>query len=369
MIMMSLFALKQIPFKAVYLHGMVLDKDGKKMSKSKGNGIDPVEVAKEFGTDAVRLSLLLGNTPGTDLRINEEKIASFRNFSNKLWNISRYILTQEKSDGDFNNRNEWTIADRWILSQLQKTIESVDQRIKDYDFSGAGEALREFTLDDLADWYLEASKFENSTQKTNVLYYILERVLKLWHPFMPFVTEAIWKSYHDDLLLVAAWPKTENVLVDDKAETEFSLVRDVIVAIRNARSENKIPPAHKVSATISAGIHEATLKDQSVLITSLRTGISELNFGPIAKDANSIYATVKGIEINLAFEIDEKAERQRLEDEMKKITVLASSLATRLENKEFVAKAPKEIIANEKNKLAEYNSSLEKIKQRLAELS
>jgi len=368
MIMMSLFALQQIPFKTVYLHGMVLDKDGKKMSKSKGNGIDPVEVAKEFGTDAVRLSLLLGNTPGTDLRINEDKIASFRNFSNKLWNISRYILGQENSSAVLEN-SELNLTDRWILSRLHKTIEYVNQHIDAHDFSGAGEALRAFTLDDLADWYLEASKFENSTQKTNVLYYVLERILKLWHPFMPFVTEAIWQSYHEDLLLVAQWPSVDGTYINESAESEFSFLREVITAIRNARSENKIPPAQKIKAAFGPHPQAAILEEHQILLKSLRTGLGDLSFNVTDKIPSAIFVSVKGLELQLETEVDLDIERARLESELKKISALAEALASRLDNKEFVDKAPKEIIANEKNKLAEYNSSLEKIKQRLSELS
>lgn len=369
MIMMSLFALKEIPFKTVYLHGMVLDKDGKKMSKSKGNGLDPVEVAKEFGTDAVRLSLLLGNTPGTDLRINEDKIASFRNFSNKLWNISRYILSQTVSQEKIDSK-ALTVSESWILSRLQTTIKTVTEKIETHDFSGAGEALRVFTLDDLADWYLEASKFENSSQKNLVLYYILERVLKLWHPFMPFVTEAIWQSYHQDLLLVVEWPTLDKKLLDDQAEKDFALVREVIVAIRNLRSEHRLPPAEKVDARLYAGKNSGLLNNFAALISSLRTGLGELSITPKGEPVpGALYAITSEVEIYLQVEVNAAAERTRLESEFKKITALKESLATRLENKEFVAKAPKEIIANEKNKLAEYNSALEKIKQRLSELS
>jgi len=369
MIMMSLFALKQIPFKTVYLHGMVLDKDGKKMSKSKGNGIDPVEVAKEFGTDAVRLSLLLGNTPGTDLRINEEKIASFRNFSNKLWNISRYILSQEEKSKDF-SIDKLTLTDKWILSRFTKTVNDVNNAIASYDFSIAGEVLRIFTLDDLADWYLEASKFDNSSEKYKVLNYILENLLKLWHPFMPFVTEAIWKSYHDDLLMVASWPKINEELIHEQSEVDFEFLRQVIVSIRNLRSEHKIPPAQKIKAVLYVGKYKEMFASSEALIKSLRTGVDNVVIevsGEVIPGA--LYGRVQSSDVYLVVEIDAAMERTRLEDEMKKITTLATSLATRLENKEFVSKAPKEIIANEKNKLAEYNSSLEKIKQRLSELS
>ncbi len=255
------------------------------------------------------------------------------------------------------------------MSRLHKTIEYVNQHIDAHDFSGAGEALRAFTLDDLADWYLEASKFENSTQKTNVLYYVLERILKLWHPFMPFVTEAIWQSYHEDLLLVAQWPSVDGTYINESAESEFSFLREVITAIRNARSENKIPPAQKIKAAFGPHPQAAILEEHQILLKSLRTGLGDLSFNVTDKIPSAIFVSVKGLELQLETEVDLDIERARLESELKKISALAEALASRLDNKEFVDKAPKEIIANEKNKLAEYNSSLEKIKQRLSELS
>ena len=369
MIMMSLFTLGEIPFKTVYLHGMVLDKDGKKMSKSKGNGIDPVAVAVEYGTDAVRLSLLIGNTPGVDVRLSEEKIASFRNFSNKLWNISRYILTQEKPESALDS-NKFTLTDAWIISKLQKTIVYVTEHIKSYDFSAAGEALRDFTLDDVADWYLEASKFENSQQKTQVLYTVLETILKLWHPFMPFVTETIWDSYYDSLLLVAPWPQADQSLINEEAENSFSFIRETIIAIRNLRSEHRIAPAEKLRAHIYGHAQSELLNGFSTLIQSLRTGISEVSITDSGSAlSGALYTVVNGIDIYLEVEVDVAAEQTRLTAELEKIEKLLENLNVRLDNKEFTDKAPKEIVEQEKNKRDDYLATIEKIKQRLLELA
>ncbi len=359
MIMMSLFALDEIPFKNVYLHGMVLDALGKKMSKSKGNGIDPLEVSHEYGTDAVRLALLVGNTPGVDVRLSKEKIGSYRNFTNKLWNISRYILSQEVESND---KNE-TLADRWIQSRLQKTIEKVGLKIRNFEFSEAGEILQSFTLSDLADWYLEVTKFKKGNS-ANLLPKILETLLKLWHPFMPFVTETIWKEggFGKSLLMVAEWPTADTFPINQEAETDFEVIQKVISAIRTLRSENRLEPAVKLKTTIYAGSNTNLLLDSENLISSLKTGVGELVIraeGEAPQDA--LFAALEGIEIYIEAPIDSAAEKIRLEKEIEYVQNGILSIEKKLSNNEFKDKAPAEIIASEENKLAEYKIILKKL--------
>lgn len=369
MIMMSLFALNEVPFKNVYLHGMVLDAQGKKMSKSKGNGLDPVEVSKQYGNDAVRLSLLLGNTPGVDVRLSEEKIASSRNFTNKLWNISRYIMSQSGSEST--GKTELTIADRWIQSRLQKTIKIVTEKIKAHDFSAAGETLREFTLDDLADWYLEASKFENSTQAPVILKDILRTILKLWHPFMPFVTEVIWKELEPEahLLLITSWPQEKNNLEDTEAEDSFALIQSIITLIRNVRSEHRIEPGQKLKTIIYTGDRLSVIENCREIITSLRTGVGELE---IKKQGdvplNSLLAATQGIEIYIEAQIDTEAERLRLTKEIEYVQKGISSIEKKLANPEFKNNAPELIFKQEEKKLTDYQLSFEKLSQQLKDL-
>ncbi|MEI7451749.1 MAG: valine--tRNA ligase [Candidatus Falkowbacteria bacterium] len=372
MIMMSLFAVGEIPFSDVYLHGMVLDKNGKKMSKSKGNGVDPLDVIATAGADALRLSLMVGSTPGNDTRFSEERLESAKNFVNKLWNISRYVLSgveDIRAVGEINSA-ELTVADAWILSRLNKTITDFSERITRYEFSLAGETLRDFTLNDLADWYLEASKFDNSAQKNPVLIHALKTILKLWHPFMPFITENIWSYLGEEkMLLVSAWPIADNTLINDEAENNFALVRDLIVAIRNARSENKIEPATKVKALMFAGDKTELLKTQSAIISSLRTGLSEIEFvGEAQKIADAIFVSVAGVEIYLLGGIDKDKERERLNKEKENLSKLITNLSGRLANEEFVARAPEKIVAAEKEKLANWQSDLEKIEEKLKTL-
>ncbi|HHH12507.1 MAG TPA: valine--tRNA ligase, partial [Candidatus Moranbacteria bacterium] len=238
MIMMSLFALGEIPFRKVHLHGMILDQNGKKMSKSKGNGIDPIEVVEKFGTDAVRLSLLIGNTPGNDMRLSEEKIKSYRNFVTKLWNIARYCDFAVKDRKLFSAVDRVPAAagdaDRWILSRLRAVARDVSRNIERHNLSTAGEKLRDFTWGDFADWYLETHKAERNDA---VLVFVLRQLLLLWHPFTPFVTEEInsrlFAAEADDnrqLLMIAPWPDLGSPNAAD--EENFSLLRELIVKIR-----------------------------------------------------------------------------------------------------------------------------------------
>ena len=255
MIMMTLYAVKEIPFERVYLHGLVRDEQGRKMSKSLENIIDPLDVAEKFGTDAVRLSLTIGNSAGNDLKLSEEKIAYFRNFTNKLWNIGRFAAMQIGSAPLSRKRPmPETLADRWILARLDETARSMTKALDELEFSRPGEELRDFTWGDLADWYLEISKIEKG--KEAMLSYVLETVLALWHPFMPFVTEELYRTIFarddKDFLMIASWPKAP-AKKDKKSGAEFALVRDIVVAVRNMRSTYHVEPGKTIDAVIVAG--------------------------------------------------------------------------------------------------------------------
>jgi len=376
MIMMSLFALGETPFEKVYLHGMVVDKFGKKMSKSKGNGIDPLDVIDKFGTDSVRLSLLIGATAGNDLRLSEEKIEGFRNFINKLWNISRFILTQTETDLELPEtlkEENLTPADKWIMQKFRQLTSEVSADLKNYKFSPAGEKLIEFTRNDFADWYLEIAKFEeNKTEKILILRKILEDLLKLWYPFIPFVTEEIW-SYlgKENLLLIEKWPKEESQTVSSpKEKTEsFEEVKSIIVAIRNLRAENKIEPTKKIEALIYAGTKTEALKKSEILIKNLRTGIEKLSVTEKGtKPTDALYAVVEGIEIYLISPIDKKKEKERLEKETENLRSYLKNLEARLSDKNFLNKAPANIVAMEKEKLTKGKKSLSEMEKHLEKL-
>ena len=376
MIMMSLFALGEVPFEKVYLHGMILDKHGKKMSKSKGNGIDPLDMIKLYGTDAVRLSLLVGTTAGNDSRIYEEKIATERNFINKLWNITRYIASINNFQfsttgalGIFNDDIDYdnlTTADEWILSKLNNLILSTTDQIKKYDFSAAGESLKDFTWNDLADWYLEATKFSRGSETDKILSLILQNILKLWHPFIPFVTEAIWGELGGDNLIIAKWPEATNH--NFTKSSQFDLVKEIIVAIRNARSENDIEAAKKLDVVIYSGSHDY-LATQVDLLKSLRTGIANLTISTSGETpAEAISVVVAGLEIYLLGAIDKDKEKNRLEKDQENLLKQISGLETRLASPEFTAKAPAELVAKQNEQLSEAKSALIKVEAALNNL-
>lgn len=258
MIMMSTYFVDEIPFRTVYLHGLVRDKQGRKMSKSLGNGIDPLEMADKYGADAVRLSLVIGTTPGNDQKLYEEKIASFRNYANKLWNIGRFLQLQNnsvaiESPATTTTSNEGgippnggdpfhggakivSLADRWITSKLERLVEQTTQQLGGFSFGQAGEALYDFAWHDFADWYLEVVKFEKNTALANNVF---RTALILLHPFMPFVTETLWKElgYGKDLLMVEAWPTSDKKMIDEKAEAEFVALQEAITMLRKQKKE------------------------------------------------------------------------------------------------------------------------------------
>lgn len=363
MIMMSFFALGEIPFQTVYLHGMILDKNGKKMSKTKGNGIDPLESIEKYGADATRLSLLTGSTPGNDTRYSEEKIEAKRNFINKLWNIARFIITlvdPDKLAAPFIGQPvAKTLADKWILGELAEVSRQTRQLLDNFDFSSAADLLMDFTWAKLADWYLEVAKAEKD--KDDILIYLLKNILLLWHPFIPFVTEEIWNQFSDDLLIIQQWPESGQQIETDYAQ-KFSKLQAIIAAIRNARSENKVEPSRKIKALIYGHEQTTWLIEQRSLIAFLKTGLAEIEIktaGPSPEVAITI--TVGEIEIYLLGAIDEEKEKQRLIKEQENLKKMINSLEQRLQNAEFVTKAPQPIIAAERAKLENYKIELFKI--------
>jgi valyl-tRNA synthetase len=371
MILMSYYALGEKPFANVYLHGMILDDKGKKMSKSKGNGIDPLDVIAQFGTDSLRLALLIGSTPGNNARLSMEKVEAQRNFVNKLWNIARYIITNyelEIINEEFTlDSNNFTAADQWIVYQFNALKAGAKNDIESFAFSQAGEKMIDFIWNDFADWYLEVCKFEKGESKKSLLTYLLKEILKLLHPFAPFVTEVIWKKFNDSMLMVEKYPQAGAGAGATKSE--FHLIKDVISAIRNARAENKVEPARKVEAIIYAGKNIEAIKQNETLIKSLKTGISDLKISEKGeKISGAIYAAVGEIEIYLLGAIDAAKEKGRLEKEINNLENFVFALKGKLDNQEFIAKAPEKVVAIEKEKLAKAQAELNKLREQFSAL-
>lgn len=374
MILMTTYTLGEIPFHKVYLHGLVRDEEGKKMSKSLGNVIDPLDMIAKYGTDAVRLSLVIGATPGNDIKLYDEKIAGFRNFANKLWNISRYVLTTVKEIKRIEKKPKGkTLADEWILARLDWVTDAASKHLDNYEFSVVGEILRDFTWGEFADWYIEISKVEKD--KDEILLYILENLLKLWHPFMPFVTEVIWENIVGDgkkenLLIIQKWPEVVSKKIDKKVQDNFGLIQKIIVAIRNLRAENKIEVGKKIKAIIYGGIKTDLIKKQIEVIKRL-SGLGELEISEKGKKPEKAIGTVvEKVEIYLPLAgiVDLEKEKNRIKKEIESIKKYILEVEKKITNKEFLAKAPKEIVESEKEKLNGQKEKLEKLEDQLKNL-
>jgi valyl-tRNA synthetase len=241
MILMSTYLVGEIPFRTVYLHGLVRDAKGRKMSKSLGNGIDPLEVANAYGADAVRLALIIGTTPGNDQRLSVEKIAGYRNYVNKIWNIGRF-LSMQKGEGR-NKPIPITLSDCWICSRLHSLIQETTTRMERFEFSQAGEAIYDFAWHEFADWYLEITKVEKNVALARDVF---QNILCLLHPFMPFITEELWSrlGYSKDVLMIERWPEANEKLIKEKDETAFkSEIQDIVLELRKEGQEKRLPPA------------------------------------------------------------------------------------------------------------------------------
>ncbi|MFA6132032.1 MAG: valine--tRNA ligase [Patescibacteria group bacterium] len=368
MILMTTYTLGEVPFKNVYLHGLVRDEAGKKMSKSAGNAIDPIEMVEKYGADAVRLSMVIGTSPGNDFKMYEEKIAGFRNFTNKLWNISRFVLTTTSLTPTLSLReraNPMTLADNWILGRLSEVTEKVTNHLEKYEFSQAGEVLRDFTWSELADWYLEIAKIQRKDSKLEkntdeILLYVLEQVLVLWHPFMPFVTEELWSNFGSDkMLIVHDWPE---VKVSKQNNTEFERLREIIEKLRNWRAENKVEPKEKINVTLIVGEYFEIFKDE-INLEIIKT---------LSRVENLVIEENKDGSFDYQFKVDRQIdagkERERLSVELEEAKKYIVSLDGKLANQEFISKAPAKVVEDMKQKRDEAAKKAEALNQQISTL-
>ena len=376
MVLMSTYSLQEIPFKDVYIHGMLRDQNGQKFSKSAGNGIDPIEVIETYGADALRISLLLGVSPGNDSRYYTEKIESGRNFTNKLWNISRFVLTSVESDtlaGVIPTAS--TLADKWILGRFSEVIDEVTQKLDKYEFSQAGELLRDFTWNEFADWYLEIAKIQRKDQELvqntdKILLYILENLLVLWHPFMPFVTEEIWKMFEtDQFIMVHAWPKAQSKS-DPKTTKQFELLQDVVTAIRNLRAEYRIEPGKQLPIHLVSKKDSQFLESQTEIIRALARVSPVQVTEEFDKPEGAVSAVTGSVQIYLPLAgiIDADKEKARLAKELEGAEQYLASLEKRLANKDFVQKAPEKMVSDLKQKKIEAEEKVNRINYQLENL-
>ncbi len=387
MILMSAYALGEVPFKDVYLHGLVRDEEGRKMSKSLGNVLDPLQLIPKYGTDAVRLSLLMGTTPGQDTKLSEAKVEGFRNFTNKLWNISRFILMQIGDEGAGRGSrparhcfaqamagggagNAKTLADEWILARLDETIASVTQKMEKYEFSAAGEELRDFTWSDLADWYLEIAKIEKG--KEAILSHILEMILKLWHPFMPFVTESVWKNAgFEGELIVGEWPGEGAGRGSRGAGNAdvFVTLKYLITDMRRLRAEQGIEPIKLVEFAVACD--QATnglIESNPEVVKQLARAESIAFVTSIEEGWATAMSGTSTIGLNLAGAVDIEKEKAKLKKDLAEVEPYIVSTKAKLENAEFTSKAPAKVIEGMKAKLAEAEGKKAAIEERLGKM-
>ncbi|MDQ7791493.1 MAG: valine--tRNA ligase [Clostridia bacterium] len=380
MIFTGLKFMKQEPFKEVFIHGLVLDALGRKMSKSLGNGVDPIEVIEKYGADSLRFMLVTGNTPGNDIRFHFEKLEGARNFANKLWNASRFVLMN--LDGYRNegvNLHPTTLADEWILSRLVATAEQVDSYLETYELGEAARALYEFIWDEFCDWYIELAKPvlfrgmpEERAQAQKVLLTVLNHILRYLHPFMPFITEAIWLHLpqRTESIMLATWPEPEAAWRHPVSEEQMSIVIQTVRAIRHLRSEMNVPPGKKADVIIVApDINERTyLTMWKEYVDNLATAQTQVVEGLDVNPEVAAHAVVRGMEIfiPLAGLIDVVKETARLEKELETVNKELSRVQGKLSNPGFMGKAPGAVVAKEREKEAEFTLKREALQNRLA---
>jgi len=383
MIFQSLEFTEEKPFEDVLIHGLIRASDGRKMSKSLGNGVDPMDVIEKYGADSLRYFLLTGSTPGQDLRFYWERVESVWNFANKIWNASRFVLMnmEDFKYEDIDLSGELTLPDKWILTRLNETIQNVTHNTDKYEFGEAGRALYNFIWDDYCDWYIEMAKIplnsdDQAAKQTtrSVLAHVLDQIMRMLHPYMPFITEEIWQQLpHDgDSITVAAWPTYNEKYHDEVASKEMKQLVDIIKSIRNIRAEVDTPMSREIPIMIKA-------KNDTVQITLDKNrsylerfcNPSELTIATeVTAPEDAMTAIVTGAEIFLPLEglIDFEKEIARLEKELKKWESEVELVTKKLSNEGFVNNAPEKVVEAERQKQIEYTDKHEKVKQRLEEL-
>jgi len=404
MIMDGLEFTGQVPFSTVYLHGLVRNEDGQKMSKSKGTGIDPLPVMEEFGTDALRFTLLVGSTPGNDTNLSLKKVEGNRNFANKIWNAGRFVISaintltptlpplrahvpeRERRRG----QDGWSLADSWIWARLYALIREVERLFQAYQYGEAGRQIYEFFWNDFADWYVEVAKLqmqkEDSRKQTvGTLVKVLDMCLRQLHPFTPFVTEELWGHLRQavlqsplaalaadwpEALIVAAWPEAH---AEEGWETgkmaDFALIQDTIRSIRNLRAEKKVSPAKRIPATLVGGAKTNLIKGQSTMISTL-AGLDKSQFSILeslkAKPENSLALVAGPVEIYIPLSgmLDLQEQRKRLEKELADIQLQIDRLEKLLDS-DFASKAPAQVVQKERERLAAFQDTAGKLRTQL----
>lgn len=397
MIMFGLEFTDQAPFETVYLHGIIRDENGVKMSKTKGNSIDPLEVMDEMGTDALRFTVLVGSTPGNDTNISIKKVEANRNFANKVWNAGRFVIGNlEKCPEKPIQPPEWTLADSWIWARMNELIRDVERLFTNHQYGEAGRQIYDFFWSEFADWYLEIAKIQIAESPDRAFYTVqtlikvLDNSLRLLHPFTPFVTEELWghlksacqenselfspKHGWEEALIIAKWPTAQDIEGwEDQKIKNFNIIQEIVRSMRNIRTEKRIPPSKKIPAIIVAGEKLDILTDQAATIIALANlDKTETRIFQHLEDkpGNQTTMVLSGVEIFLPLDdlIDVDAEKDRINRELNEIQNQITRLETLL-NSPFAEKAPAAVVQKEKEKLNQFQETSVKLKQQFDNLA
>lgn len=376
MIMMGLKFMGKVPFRQVYIHALIRDADGQKMSKSKGNVVDPLAVVENYGTDALRFTLSIMAVAGRDILLSEERIEGYRHFCNKIWNTCRFILMNTE-DIECNTTQAQTTplsVDRWIESRLAQVIEETTKSLNSYSFNEASQTIYNFVWHEYCDWYLELIKpdLRDAGQRRRVVQYILintfEQILRLLHPFMPFITEELWQNLPKNTgtassIMIAKWPTQEGKEIDKQAITDMELIQEIISSIRNIRSEMQIPHRKQIETLIIKGAPESLSSEQLKYLTHLTNTVKVVFDAQARKPVGSATIVVRSMEIyiSLAGIIDLEKEQCRLKKGLAEIEQEIVRIQSKLDNEGFRAKAPAELISKEEKRKAELIGKREKL--------
>jgi valyl-tRNA synthetase len=396
MIMFGLEFTGTAPFETVYLHGIIRDENGVKMSKTKGNSIDPLEVMDEMGTDALRFTVLVGSTPGNDTNISIKKVEANRNFANKVWNAGRFVIGNlDKTPEKPSQKPDWTLADSWIWARMNQLMRDVERLFSNHQYGEAGRQIYDFFWSEFADWYLEIAKIQIAEKPDRAFYTVqtlvkvLDSSLRLLHPFTPYVTEELWghlksacleksedfspRQGWEEALIIARWPEAQEIEGwEEEKIKNFNIIQEIVRTIRNIRTEKKVPPSKKIQATIIAGEKIEIIRDQATTIIALAN--LDKNETSIFKDlvekpVNQTSVVISGVELFLPLDdlIDVDAERERINKELSETQIQITRLENLL-NSPFGEKAPAAVVQKEKEKLSQFLETANKLKQQLDNL-
>jgi valyl-tRNA synthetase len=385
MVFLGMEMMGEVPFHTVYLHGIVRDIEGAKMSKTKGNVLDPIEVTDVYGADALRYTLVTQASPGNDSRLSLQKVEASRNFANKLWNATRFALRTISDhqfvmgeEGPARPEGDLELADRWILSRLDQVTASSTRLMETHLYGEAGRQINDFIWSELCDWYIEASKVRKDAVEqaaaAQVLAYTIERSLRLLHPFMPFLTETLWQQvpHTGESIMIAPWPQAGPR--EQEAEEAFGALMEMVRSIRNVRSDTGVKPARWISADIYAGELTSAFKSARREVAFLaRIAEDELRFhaGAAPNEPNTMTAIAGDIVASLpmAGMVDLDAERTRLEKELEDVLAEKGRAEKQLANESFVSRAPEKVVQVQRDRLSRATEQAGVIRARLESLA